>query len=159
MARTTLTILCVLLTPGFALAGNSHCFFYKAAPVVYAAPLVYHTASPGLVQEAQIRRAVREELQLALQAPQQAKVASQPVQAGVFAKCAKCHSAGSGRTVLDGSQPVSCATYFRWGQIAGQGKNIPAEMDAIIKAMSPQEKGAVNDALLNLVATSDGELR
>jgi hypothetical protein len=123
---------------------------YYKQQVAVVAPLVYHAASPGLVNEAQIRKAVREELKhlrAELTTP-----AKQQVKTSAFASCIKCHSgsAPAGGLVLDGETPIPCGAYWRWGEMGGLGENIPDEMKALLKSMTPQQKGEINSAMLRL---------
>lgn len=101
------------------------------------------------------------------QAPQQAPLKSSqqaplskgelaPLQApatGALARCARCHTGPepAAGLVLDGATPISLEAYARWGQIAGQGRNVPTKMQPVLSAMSAQQLGEVNSALLDLV--------
>ena len=156
-----LAALSVLFT-SCARADQCHHFFRKqvvyAAPIV-AIPYVYHNASPGLVQEAQIRKAVREEVreELRQQLNQQQgsgvqrQTAQQPIAA--FASCIKCHggSTPAGGLVIDGVTPLPCDALLRWGEMAGLGVNVPPEMKALLTTMKPEQKGEVQAGLLRLV--------
>lgn len=142
-----------------------------AAPIVYAAPVYY---SAGL--EYQIEAAVEKALRLREQAPskgyqspQQAPVQA-PIQApqkgsieplqqvavGAFAKCSRCHTGPepAGDLILDGKTGVTAHTYVRWGEIAGLGRNVPSKMQALVASMTPEQKGEINEALLDLVETN-----
>jgi len=133
-------------------------FFQKqviAAPVVaYAAP-VYYQAGVNLEIESQIRKAVREELRQALSvAPQQLRQQQTATQPSAFAKCVSCHTGptAKGGVVLDGLASVSCHVYARWGEMAGLNENIPSAMKKLVESMGPEEKGAINTAMLRLGA-------
>lgn len=119
---------------------------------VYAAP-VYYQAGRDIEAEAlaeKVARLVAPKIAAQLQAPQGQPVRQQ-VTASAFAKCIRCHGQDSS-VVLDGSAKVSCFTYARWGQIAGQGVNVPPEMKKLVESLTPEEKGAVADAMLSLGA-------
>lgn len=146
-----------------------------AAPIVYAAP-VYYSAGVDIQIEAAVEKALRlrdqapakgyqQPVQAPVQAPIQAPIQApgpkggtleplQNVQVGTFAKCTRCHAGenAAGGLVLDGQTPIDTWTVYRWNQIAGQGRDVPAKMQGLIGAMTPEQKGAVNDALLDLVA-------
>jgi hypothetical protein len=170
--------LLVLTLPAHA---DCHAFFrkhyvqqyYAAAyvqPVVYA-PLVFYQAGDELRIQAAVRRELdyQQNLQApskGYQSPQQAPIQA-PIQApkgslqplqqvptGVFAKCARCHTGdkAAGGLVLDGQTPTTCENYRRFGEIFGLGENIPAKMQAIVPTLTDQEKGALNEAVLRLVA-------
>lgn len=144
----------VLCAP--ANASNCHHFFKQAvvAAPVYAAPVVYYQAGANIELESQIRKAVREELRAALIAPQAQQQTAPPQKPTAFAKCISCHSGqnAKGGVILDGTARVDCHTYARWGEIAGIGENVPPAMAALVKSMTPQEKGDVNTLMLRLGA-------
>lgn len=88
-------------------------------------------------------------------------IQQQPV-VKAFAKCVSCHSGenAKGGIVLDGSFAVNCYTYRRWGEMAALGKDVPPAMQKLISAMTPEEKGAVNEAMLLLPEPKpEGSLR
>jgi hypothetical protein len=123
---------------------------YVAPVVAYAAP-VYYQAGRDLEAEAladKVTKLVTAKLEAKLTAPQAVRAKAS---AGAFSKCVRCHGEGAS-VVLDGSAKVTCFTYARWGQIAGQGKDVPPEMKKLIDSLTPEEKGAVADAMLNLGA-------
>lgn len=138
------------------------------AQPIYVAPPVYYSAGDELkiraIAAAEARTAIKQELSLIQQQAHQnyrqsvgqsvAPVA--PVAPTVFAKCAQCHTGenAAGGLVLDGVTPIDCRALFRWGQIAGQGKHVPPKMAALIGGMSPEQKGAIQDAMLDLVEQS-----
>lgn len=114
-------------------------------------PPVYYAAGQDLQAEAlaaKVAHLVEQKLSL-----RQSQL-ERPVTPNAFAKCVSCHSGATAAAglVLDGSA-IDCHTYFRWGQMAGQGKHVPAKMAGLIDRLTPEEKGAINDALLDLVAT------
>lgn len=145
------------------------------APIIVAAP-IYYSAGQDIQIEAAVERALRlreqapvkgyqQPVQAPVQAPIQAPIQApvkgnghleplQNVQVGTFAKCARCHTGEKAEAglVLDGRTPIDTWTVFRWNQIAGQGRDVPAKMQGLIGTMTAEQKGAVNDALLDLVA-------
>lgn len=162
MALRTLIAIITLLLVSRSLAYGAGCQqLYRRQAVVavpYVAPVlavpafVYpqtiYQAGLSVELRSELRQAIRAELKsLNLSAPQQQVAAP-----NVFAKCARCHSADSGRVVLDGNTLVDCHTFARWGEIAGLGRNVPPEMAAMVKALTPDEKGSIADAMLNLGA-------
>ena len=144
--------------PSYGLADCRH-FFVKqhhAAVVqqVVAVPYAYYAAGADIQADALAEKVSQKVLALVQQKlTQQQTAPPAKIAQGVFAKCTNCHSVANpaGGLVLDGVTGVSCSTYFRWGQIAGQGKSIPAKMQAVISGLTPEEKGAINNALLDLV--------
>lgn len=176
MAKTALTLL-ALLSLAIPAHGDCRHFFVKRQVVVqqvavpvFVQPPVYYAAGQDLQAEAlaeKVARLVEQKLSVRQQNHQQPPL----VKPGTFAKCASCHAGANpaGGLVLDGETPIDCRAYFRWGQIAGQGKDVPERMQALIQSMTPDQKGAINDAMLNLVERGqpadkppppvDGELR
>jgi hypothetical protein len=138
-------------------------FFHHKQAVAYVAPVaaVIYQAGANLEIEAQVEKAVGRALlkyqqQLNVQPqhqPQQVTQQQTPQRPSAFAKCVRCHTGpnAAAGVQLDGSRVV-CHTYARWGEMAGLGRNIPKEMQALIASMTPQEKGAVADDMLNLGA-------
>lgn len=143
-------------------------------PVVYA-PLVFYQAGDELRIQAAVKRELeyqQQQLQApskGYQSPQQAPIQA-PIQApqkgsieplqqvavGAFAKCSRCHTGPepAGGLILDGKAGVTSHTYVRWGEIAGLGRNVPSKMQALVASMTPEQKGEINEALLNLVETN-----
>ena len=157
--------------PSYGLADCNHFFRAKvvhhAAVVqqVVAVPYAYYAAGADIQADALAEKVSQKVLALVQQKlTQQQTAPPAKVSQGVFAKCTNCHSVANpaGGLVLDGQTGVSCLTYFRWGQIAGQGKGIPAKMQSVISGLTPEEKGAINNALLDLVqptpAKPEGDL-
>jgi hypothetical protein len=158
--KPLLTITLVLLCSA-ANAGNCnllcHKQVYQAAVVQQVVvPYAYYQAGSDIQADALAEKVSAKVLKLVQQQMSQQQV-KQPspslASKSVFARCASCHSGANaaGGLVLDGQTAVSCHAYFRFGQIAGQGKNIPPKMEALIRNLTPEEKGAMNDALLDLV--------
>ena len=137
-----------------------------AVPVVVQqfVPLIYYAAG----QDLQLRVAIRRELediqqaplkgayQSPQQAPIQAPVKQQPLQqvaVGTFAKCARCHTGDkpAGGLTLDGRTPTTCENYRRFGEIFALHENIPTKMQAVVSSLTPDEAGAINEAILRLI--------
>jgi hypothetical protein len=159
VAKQVIALLAMLAMATPAHADCRH-FFVKRQAVVHHAvvqqivapyyPPVYYSAGADIQAEAlaeKVSRLVEGKLAIRQQAAQITKPAT-----GVFAKCATCHSAASpaGGLILDGVSPITCDTYWRWGEIAGLGKDVPAKMKPLIDSMTPEQKGAINEALLGL---------
>jgi cytochrome c553 len=152
MARYIALALTLLASTAHA---DCHQFFsyrqaYVAPVVAYAVP-IYYQAGRDLEAEAladKVARLVTQKLEARLTAPQAVRAKAS---AGAFSKCVRCHGPESS-VVLDGSAKVDCWTLARWVQISGQGVNVPPEMKKLVDSLSPQEKGAVADEMLNLGA-------
>lgn len=127
--------------------------------VPYYQPPIYYSAGGDLQAEAlAVKVAALVEKKLALRQEQVAPASTEQLSNRVNAmvKCATCHSPKNpaGGIILDGATRITCHTYYRWGQIAGQGKDVPAKMQALVAAMTPEQKGAINEAMLDLVETN-----
>lgn len=134
-------------------------------------PLIYYAAGQDLQIQAAVKRELEYQQQMqapskGYQSPQQAPIQApvqappkgsieplQNVEVGVFSKCIRCHSGAepAGDLILDGKTGVTAHTYQRWGEIAILGKGVHPKMRALITAMTPEEKGSVNEALLHLI--------
>lgn len=110
--------------------------------------------------QAPIQAPVQAPVKAPIQAPVKGKGYSnggleplQNVQVGVFTKCARCHTGDNAEAglVLDGTTFIDSRAYFRWSQIAIQGREVPQKMQAMVAAMTDQEKARINDALMSLV--------
>lgn len=141
----------LLVSP--ARAADCNHFFYRqqVAAVVapyYAAP-IYYQAGRDIEADAfaeKIIRRVEQKLQTREPVQQQVKAT------GAFASCVRCHTGATpaGGVVLDGETPVPCSVYLRWGEMAGLGENVPNGMKNLLNAMTPEQKGEVNSALIRL---------
>lgn len=163
----TLLTLCVLIAgcqPEYSWADCGHFFRAKvvhhAAVVqqVVAVPYAYYAAGADIQADALAEKVSAKVLKLVQQQLIQQQQVSphavqKNVQPAVFAKCVNCHTGPNAAAglVLDGQTGIDCKTYFRWGQLAGQGKGIPAKMAAVMSGLTPEEKGRINDAFLDLV--------
>lgn len=134
-------------------AGNCHHFFHKQAVVVQqvvAQPYVLYQAGQDIQAEAlaeKVARLVEQKLTL-----RQTVSPQQQVAPNAFARCVSCHSGPTPAAglVLDGITPITCHAYWRWGEMAGLGKNVPPKMQGLLNAMTPEQKGAINEAMLKL---------
>jgi len=185
--RTALaTIIVVLLCIAATRTAQADCHAFYKRQVVYqqyvqpiVVPLVFYQAGDELRIQAAVKRELEYQqnlqapskgYQAPIQAPVQAPIQApagkvgtleplQQVSGGAFAKCARCHTGdkASGGFVLDGRTFIDSRSYFRWGEIAIAGRNVPQKMQAMIAALTPEEKGVINDALMNLVNLRDPE--
>lgn len=151
------TLALVGCEPKYGWADCGHLFCHKQkivhhAAVVQQVPYAFYAAGQSIQEDALAAKVAALVEQRLTQSLKQQQTAPKQA-ANVFAKCVSCHSGANsaGGLVLDGQTGVSCLTYFRWGQIAGQGKGVPAKMQAVISGLTPEEKGAINSALLDLV--------
>lgn len=151
-----LVIIVVIVFAANQARASSPCGHFFKQPIVYAAPVaavpyIYHNASPDLVAESRLRKAIREELQAHGALQQRQSVRQQQTAPSAFAKCISCHSGNNARggLALDGATAITCHTYWRWGEMAGIGKDVPPAMKKLLDSMTPEEKGAVNTEMLN----------
>lgn len=122
------------------------------------APVVYYQAGRDIEADAlaeKVAKLAASKLmqQLATMQPAQLTGKQQQVaSAGAFQKCAQCHSGANPKAglTLDGSTPVPCQTLWRWLEISMHGKDVPRAMDGLVKQMTPEEKGALTDAMLKM---------
>lgn len=121
------------------------------------APVVYYQAGRDIEADAlaeKVAKLAASKLmqQLATMQPAQLTGKQQVASAGAFQKCAQCHSGANPKAglTLDGSTPVPCQTLWRWLEISMQGKDVPRAMDGLVKQMTPEEKGALTDAMLKM---------
>lgn len=143
-----------------------------AVPVAVYPP-VYYAAGQDIQIEAAVERVLRlreqgltkgytAPIQAPVQAPVQAPIQApakealtplQQVAPIAFTKCTRCHTGpeAAGGLVLDGT-PLSDHVYKRWGEIAGINKNVPVKMQGLVAALTAEEKGAINEAILLLSA-------
>lgn len=132
--------------------------YVQAVAVPYYQPPIYYSAGADIQAEALAEKVARMvESKLALRQQQTApETMRQPVVTSAFAKCIRCHTGPepAGGLTLDGTAGVTCHTYYRWGQIAGQGRDVPDKMKALVASMTPEQKGAINEELLDLVETN-----
>lgn len=147
-----------------------HSYGHAVVQQVVAYPQVYYAAGADIQADALAEKVSQKVLKLVQQQltqQQKAAPASEPITrptTNAFAKCASCHTGANaaGGLVLDGVTAIECRTYAQWGKIAGQGKNVPQQMRALMGAMSDAEKGAINNALLDLLeptpAQPEGDL-
>lgn len=75
------------------------------------------------------------------------------VATGVFSSCTSCHTGANaaGGLVLDGVTPIDCNALFRWAEMAGVEANQPQEMKAVISGLTTEQKGAILNAMTQLV--------
>lgn len=158
MARKSLIACLVALALGTACAvalGDCRQFFaYRQAVVavpVVAYPQVYYQAGRDIEVEAIVARAVKQAIPLVAAELRAGGSQKAAIKVDAFAKCVRCHGSDAS-VVLDGSVKIACITYARWGEIAGLGRNVPPEMKKLVDSLTPDEKGAVADAMLNLGA-------
>lgn len=129
--------------------------------VVAVQPVVLYQAGADIQEAALVEKIARRVAQLTAAAPQSIPQTASP---SAFAKCASCHSAAnpSAGLIFDGTQTYDCETYAAWGRMAGLGEGVPDKMRAVIGSLSPEEKGAINEAILRslkLPANVPGELK
>ncbi len=116
--------------------------------MVAYAPAVYYAAGRDIEAEAlaeKVAKLVLGKLEARLTQPQRAAAtAASPL----VEHCAKCHSgaAPKGGVVIDGSQPLLC------GQITESLRQIASDEMPKDHKLSPEQKGAVMQALLSLEA-------
>lgn len=153
VALTWLVIAAVLLAPVLAHAGCHHLFKAHHVQQVVAAPAVFYFAGQATQDEAIVRKVVREELQRAqpgtLQQTAPVSVLSQ--------KCARCHTGEAAKGGFDLSQGVTDAEFRRIVEMIGANRNVPDAMKGVIGSLTPEQKGAITDELLNKPA--EGVLR
>jgi hypothetical protein len=160
MARTLILIsfaLAAALQPqGFAFASGGGCgqFFVHrqqvnayAVPTLHYAPAVYYAAGRDIEAEAlaeKVAKLVLGKLESRLTQPTRVEATASPL----AEHCAKCHSgaAPKGGIVIDGSTPLLC------GQITGSLRQIASDAMPKDHKLTPDQKGALMQALLDLEA-------
>ena len=125
------------------LAGCHH-LYRPAHHVAVVQPVtVLYSVGDSLVVEAAVEKALQR--REALEAQKQTAPASV-----LSAKCARCHSGDSAKGGFDLSQGVNDSQFRRIVEMIGAGRNVPAEMKPVVSSLSPEQKGALTDELLNL---------
>lgn len=170
--NTKLFVLCTIFVVGCPQQGYSDCghFFVKkhhavavvqqvavVQPYYVPVPAAYYSAGADITAEAlavKVTALVEQRITQALsQRLTQQQTAPPRVAHGVFAKCTNCHSGPNAAAglVLDGQTGVSCLTLYKFGRIVGQGRDVPPKMAAVVAGLTKEERGAMFDAMLDLV--------
>lgn len=131
---------------------------------VAVAPVVLYQAGLPIEVAALVQKEVRAQVaEIRAQLTAAPQSIPQTVSPSAFAKCAACHSAAnpSGGLIFDGTQTYDCQTYAAWGRMAGLGEGVPDKMRAVIGSLTPEEKGAINEAILRSLkpVAKPGELQ
>jgi len=119
---------------------------------VVAVPAIYYFAGQATQDEALLRRAIRAELQLALQqqhaAPNQALVNPPIATASVLsAKCGRCHFGEAAKGIrLDGF--IDAATRWRITELLS-GHDVPKAMQGVIGGLQPGDHPAILQELMH----------
>lgn len=136
-------------------AGGCHQLFVKqhhVQAVVAYQPLYF--AGQATQDEAITRKAIRAELPAIVEAVRQSLQA--PIQqqtTGVLgAKCGRCHTGDSAKGDVNFSRTINAEAFRRCIELLGTGRDTPAAMKGVLASLTPAEKGAITEELLNLTA-------
>lgn len=150
VALTWLVIAAVLVAPLLAHAGCHQLFRHHAVQAVVQ-PIVLYSVGDQLRIEAAVEKALQKRAAEdgTLQQTAPVSVLSQ--------KCARCHTGEAAKGGFDLSQGVTDAEFRRIVEMIGANRNVPDVMKGVIGALTPEQKGAITDELLNKPA--EGVLR
>lgn len=167
MNRTLFALITFLAFAGTYLAGcgsdyeaNAGCGHLFQRAVVHHAPVHHHVAERAIVLygvgsdlaiEAAVERAFQRREARTPAEPRTAPPAEHPASplSVLTAKCAKCHTEAKAQP-LNGKWAVTDDFYRAATRMMGKGEGIPDEMKAVMAGLTPDDKGEITAALLDL---------